>query len=804
MPNFDAINTYYNTMMLTKTTGSYRVADKPLPGGAFAPNTQETIDIMRVNLENNYDKSFIVKYKAMMTNRLNTAVQNLKNAYQALLYNCMTQDVSEASATSVATDYKGNSLAIKDSNGTIIVDPFKSVGGAYDDTRDGTPGDGIDSFDGSIYFNKRVPMRNFEAKGAAMDIANDVKITFRTQEQPPDGSWIDTVVTLMGDNPPPFSFKQKVAEYATTIKAGGFFTAVNYLYNFNPRQIKYTYATSYTQNTSEAGSRGLVDGVDAVLFNSKMTHADDATDQMEQNERLQWLSTNGNEGYMSEIDVTKDSITSEFKTIYKRKADYVASLTSQDIDPRIGQDNGDTNATNISVTGTKLDPISVVSGIKIDTDENYTINSNFVNHYQVLTRTIDYNGYGDGLLSYDAPNVFSSNPGNITARSGITIWESSGIDGSLTHKEIDSVAGISDTELMPGSGKVAKYFTPEFINNVYSLDKFNNVSIAGNYESPYFGNIEITKTDGVERAIIMSKGAIEYKAPETWEINAAEAVPTEWYQSEVKYDTAAENKIWFPYISGSKYASDKITDNNYTNQTINLRRAFNLTDSQLNLNKDAINIQIKSNNSTPFHLMINGHLISTDTSGGANIRDYLIPGPNVVVIQATENSPLIDSSVEGISVSVVGTAGAWFDGYISSMAAVNGGADYIAGTEKMETQSLHKASFWQAQVTKFNPTGVAPDATEIKYLSDPLWTGTTMKRNQTGEVLNPFMLGLMEAINDPKLKDVFKLGLFKDIVVTGTGNTPGGGVVSGSMTLKYDIKTCQISVIQDRFTAKQG
>lgn len=789
MTGFSAINSFYNAAGLLKHTSGDRIATKAVQGGGFNPDTKEALQIMRTEMENQFEKGFIIKYKAMLTNRLNRIVQDLKNSYQALLYNTMVQDVGENS-TGVATDYRGNPLPA--AGGAKV---YKGIG-IGSDTAGGTSDDGINSFDGSSIFGRNVEMRRFMSAGPAMDMYNDLKITFRSQEkEPKPGSWLEDL-SFLGDNPKPFEFHQKIAEYATTVKSGGFFTTLNYLYNFSPRSIKYTYATAYTANTSEAGSRNITGGAFATLFNRKKVDERDATSQDvdAQGDRLQWTNTNTNEGYLTEKDTYSD--------VYGRMAHFHNRDTS-------GLELGN-NPTEATKTFGVSSGTNIISGTIFISKDNYEANTLYTNHYQVLSQTIGYNMDGSGMIKTDAPDIFGSGStrySNILSSGGQTVWESSGIDATLDYSnDINNDGSVNvDDEVMPGSGKISKFFTNKFVNEIHRIEEYNGKDVVGNFESPYLGNVEITKFEGTLRAVAMSKGATEYEPPELWEINASTAIPTDWYQAE-----ANVNSIWFPYVAGSAF--DETGTNSYKDQTVNLRKAFEVTEQEL---KMATTIPVEITSDDNAYLMINGKIFEEPnpspppdkipiniTSGNpktVDIKPYLRAGVNVIAVQVSHASN-VAPKVEGVSIMPGVTAPSWALDKISTAAAPTG---LIKGEDKMSTGT---ASFWQSQIVTYKGVVPAvPDADEAKYISDPKYTGTALKRKATGDALNPFALVLMEAINDlAKHQDIFKLGLFKDIVVVGTANTPAGGTVSASVSLDYDMQTRRISMMQNRFVAKQG
>lgn len=303
---FSNVNVFRSAALNLKSSEPGATADKIIRGGAFSPNTQEAIAIMRSDVDNQWENAYIIKYQALMQNRLNRLKQDLTNSYKSLLEVSSVQQVRENDITSANT-------ALTDVYGKILpnaTEAFKSLtyynneeefsladGGGYAhdpdnlSAEDGVPsyllnttlkqyGPGADA-DKQNGEDGVIEMRKLYVTGPALQVTNSMKIAFRTEEVPTEYTKVELgplpLPIPLGDKP--YVAGQKVAEYSAEVKAGGFFTTLNYLYNFAPRELKYTYPTAYSTNTEEAGSRQVTysDGAktQAVLFNNQVTDSRD-------------------------------------------------------------------------------------------------------------------------------------------------------------------------------------------------------------------------------------------------------------------------------------------------------------------------------------------------------------------------------------------------------------------------------------------------------------------------------------------------------------------------------------------------
>lgn len=296
---FSNVNVFRNTVVGLRASEPGATADKIVRGGAFAPDTKEAVSMMRSDLDNQWENSYIIKYQALMQNRLNRLKQDLTNAYKAILEVSSVQQIREnglTTANSAVTDVYGNLI-------NNAGDAFKRL--KYynneseftgDDANDGSSEDGTPSYlldmnlkqsgssgDGTGTNASRagkIEMRKLYVTGPALQVSNSMKVALRTEEVPPE--YKNPQIPLIGALLPGekgFTPAQKVAEYSADVKSGGFWTTLNYLYNFAPREMKYSYPTAYSTNSEEAGSRQIAAGTanqrQATIFNGEVTDARD-------------------------------------------------------------------------------------------------------------------------------------------------------------------------------------------------------------------------------------------------------------------------------------------------------------------------------------------------------------------------------------------------------------------------------------------------------------------------------------------------------------------------------------------------
>lgn len=301
---FSNVNVFRSVVVGLRASEPGATADKITRGGAFAPDTKEAVAIMRSDIDNQWENSYIIKYQALMQNRLNRLKQELTNAYKSLLEVSSVQQVREnglTSSNSAVTDVYGKLINNADeafkrltyyNDESEFLDDDSSIGvdNSNLSAADGTPSYLLDmnlkqigaSGDGTATAASRagtIEMRKLYVTGPALQIANSMKVAFRTEEVPPEYKNINLpIIGALLPGEKGFTPAQKVAEYSADVKSGGFWTTLNYLYNFAPRELKYSYPTAYSTNTEESGSRQIGSGAtqtQAVIFNGNVTDARD-------------------------------------------------------------------------------------------------------------------------------------------------------------------------------------------------------------------------------------------------------------------------------------------------------------------------------------------------------------------------------------------------------------------------------------------------------------------------------------------------------------------------------------------------
>ncbi len=367
---FSNIDVFRNTVQTLRTSEANSVPNRVKGGGAFSPTTFEAVALSRSELDNQWENSYIIKYQALMQNRLNRLKQDLTNSYKSLLDQSSVQQIRENgsnSANSATTNVYGQMIGgSKDATGATILDPTKENeafrGLHYFDSQtefdkydgygsnsadqnktssDGVPSyyirDKLTQYDGA---GNALPtnvaggassggmgsyeMRKLYVNGPALQITNTMKVTMRTEEVPPKK--VDQ--PLPGIAAMNYTAGEKVAEYSTDVKSGGYWSTLNYLYNFAPRELKYSYPTAYSTTTEETGTRQLdANGnTQALLYEKKVLDTRDAERASKESDnvpeytasskppagsRIKFVSSNANDGYLTErsasYNIAKDS-----------------------------------------------------------------------------------------------------------------------------------------------------------------------------------------------------------------------------------------------------------------------------------------------------------------------------------------------------------------------------------------------------------------------------------------------------------------------------------------------------------------
>lgn len=740
--NFSAFNRLNSVSQALGSNPGDRIPAKLKTGGAFSPNPLETLYAIRVQMDEQWSDNFVVKYRTTMQNRLNFLAQQLRDAYNALLNANATQSIGEGLGTGAREDVANSDyLTAADAAGA---DAFEGWG-LQGDTDDGSMADALSSTRRKLHSSgPDVELRRLGYAGAAMDQTDNVGITMRTEEIPFDeaGGLVEFGAAIGGaltGGDPPFRGKMKVAEYRSQLATGGFWSTVNYLYSFNPRQLKYSYATSYTINSEEAGTR-----TDGYLFDAKLTDSRDydADDQFtDDGGRVKWSSTDSNDGYMTEVDM------SDFNTVYNRITD-----------------SNDATDTITVPAGSSFEQDGVLYENKSGTDQ--TVNTITTNHFNVVKQTLEFNA-----------DSSSGSAGTFTNTESID--RSKGMDGS---REVLIIDG--DETKLPGSGRIAKNFTQKVWDELFTLDQYNGQEVMGNGTNPFIGNLELASFEGVDRAIAMSKGFVERRDPSIMEINASTVTPTDWYYAEAVGGGSAAN-IWFPFVKGTVYGEPALpNDTTYTDMTVQFRKVFELSDYEYDSIPDTgLNVWMKSDNAG--YVIVNGVCLNPgDPSDWGDMKLVNIPksvllrGDNIFGAQVTETGgaenanlgEMLPGDNPGISASILSD--------IEDRIRSGGSSNY------------------QARVIP-NTNGASPTSSELEAFKLET-TGSEIQST------NPLAVIIKEFMNDPRYTDIFRLGLMRNLVVRGIANTPNGSTLTGSLTFNYDTSDRRLNLTQTRLTAKQG
>lgn len=383
--SFSAFNVGLQMMTFTgNKLPQQRLSSKPVAGGSFTPNTLEAAFVMRANLDYQFEKAFLDQHKAKMQNRLNELTKKIQDAYSDLLNVSMSQQVGQEADPNLRADtildgqdVNGSSKildGVLGSNGFedigIVPKTVSKTGENLNETSMGYDGNlsayqgnlttaqannhnntiwrapgleqdqldanGVYADDGSSGYGRlidgvgEVQFRTLtDRTTAAGNVAGDLNVTMRVEDDPPipedanvNLSLLNSVTSgLLGGPPPPTYFNQKVENENTSYKTGGFWSAVNYLYNFAPREIKYSYAVGYTVNSDEAGNdEYLIDGeLVNIRDNPNDTNFDGTDDDpqgyLKKDQRVKWASFDPTEGYQHE----RSGTSNQYPTVVNRQ-----------------------------------------------------------------------------------------------------------------------------------------------------------------------------------------------------------------------------------------------------------------------------------------------------------------------------------------------------------------------------------------------------------------------------------------------------------------------------------------------------
>lgn len=744
--SFSAFNVGRQMMVQTgNVLPQQNFGSRPIAGGSFTPNTLEAAFVLRSNLDYQFEKAFIDKHRATMQNRLNEVSKKLEEAYKDLLNVSMSQQIGEGADRNLRADVRldgtdGTNNAqlisgILGENGfeDLGVDPSGQNGINYGAPGSGNVGsdiwrspnkgadllaaagpygdDGVFGYSRSIGSDAVQFRALTERTTAAGNIGGEMDITLRIEDDPPtpaelNGSleWLTNVTSaITGGAPEPTYFNQQVAQYSASYSTGGFWSSVNYLYNFAPREIKYSYAVGYTVNSDEAGNDEylvngeLVDYRDVPSTNTDTeltsgtylytsgtfdpgigwsgtnmwvsgtldptgsnggewvitgtTGSSDPDSYLFNPNRVKWSSNNPLEGYQHE----RSGTSSTYPTVTNRQKAWLnedpMANTAWDIDPThdkglthvvenlifqsgtytydgsfVNNTGGHGNLvqTQANSNGTMVDLID--SNIQLGTVFRHTVdmteNANeddvteatgssdfqvndrgrirsslFFNHYEVETRTVEFNNKNNidvaELTDVETLSLADDAAGNIYVKGGIA--RSSSIDATKSYDNVKVNPSDPDsaTEISRSTGNVSKTFNGEFLHSLHKIQSINGQDVVGNENkqaSPTIGNFELGRYEGVERSFQMNRNIVDYTPPSDMEINAANTVPTDWYQAEMLV-SATQNpqdpnngKIWFPHVEDTLYSapgSDGYGRAQSERQVIQARNTFSVTRDEL-------------------------------------------------------------------------------------------------------------------------------------------------------------------------------------------------------------------------------
>lgn len=711
--SFSAFNVGRQMMDMTSNKlPQNRFGSKPVAGGSFTPSTLEAAFVMRSSLDYQFEKAFNDKYKAQMQNRLNELSKRLQEAYTDLLNTSMAQQIGQEADAHLRADVKldGND----GSGGAALIDGVAGENGFEDigiipksPSRAGdlnetavnylTPGavnsgdkiwrapgmtyDRLDpnypsankyADDGMSGYGRRlggdeVQFRTLlDHTTAGGNVAGELNITMRLEDDPPipeeadfSTDLLNTVTSfLLGGPPDPTYFNQKVDQNTTNYKTGGFWSTVNYLYNFAPREMKYTYAVGYTVNSDEAGN-------DQYLINGELVDDRDIPGPgqayTDKDKRLKWTSFDPTEGYTHE----RSGTINNYPTVINREKAWVDGVDNSANGVRAIWDNNFTDAegqvkivenlifqsgtyiydgtfvneqgkgdpvpgtidrggglivqysgtsatgltslleSNIELgsifrqkvdledTGAPLDkdgnPIAGgVLGSQDDeippsTSQDFKVtarganrSSLFYNHYEVETRTVEFNNskrndvdelWDPSADPFGTPDDVSDDGiGKVYAFGGMVRSKSVDASKNYDYIEIDhdndpTTAKVK--EISRNSGNVNGTYNGEFVQSLHKITSVNGQDIVGNDKkqaSPVLGGFEIGKYEGIMRSQQMSRNIVDYVAPLAMDIDASGAVPTDWHQAELLAPEGTDptnpmnGHIWFPFIEDTLFS----------------------------------------------------------------------------------------------------------------------------------------------------------------------------------------------------------------------------------------------------------
>lgn len=445
---FSAFNISRTMVQFTGNSPGSKIPNRPVAGGSFTPNTMESFVMLRSQLDNQFESAFVTKYKSLMQNRLNSMADKLRSSYGNLLNISMGQQIGANAGASVRSDTiidgTTGTAAQTISNAVAGDDAFVDIGVSHKSvgaealtgvnfaaTQDGLNSDGITGYSRDIGGTRNAEFRMMSPVArAAADMAGKMKITMRTEEDPPDdinnpfNFFTDALAFAFGGPPEPTQFNMKVSDYETDFNVGGFWSAVNYLYNFAPRQLRYTYGIGYSANSDEAGNKAYL--VEGALVDGRDIQGGPGTDtsyaafggnpaSQPKGNRLKWAGMDPTQGYTTEVSGSQanfGTVTNRQKVLIERTDQFGNQLWYSAILPA----NGDADIVDdvTVMSGSKFyggpddtsgmydtaTPTNVEENSKIiiESSISYTVTSTlFMNHYEMETRTVDFNTPNSGV-----------------------------------------------------------------------------------------------------------------------------------------------------------------------------------------------------------------------------------------------------------------------------------------------------------------------------------------------------------------------------------------------------------------------
>jgi len=980
--SFSAFNVGRDMIALTSNKSpALRLSSRPVAGGSFTPNTLEAAFVLRSGLDYQWEKAFIDQHRAKMQNRLNELVKQLQEAYTDLLNVSMSQQIGENAALDMRSDVRldGNGVAqliegIGGANGfeDLGVRPDSQVSVNFNAPGSGNVGDNIwrtpyklpdllngvtGADDGLMGYgraigNTQVQFRALtEQTTAGGNMGGDLSITMRIEDDPPvppdlNGSlqFLNQITSaILGGPPPPTYFNQKVEQHETTFQTGGFWSTVNYLNNFAPRELVYTYAVGYTVNSDEAGDTSYLINGELVNVSDYPTSTATAypvtTDDA--GERVKWASFDPTEGYQLELSGSSERYTTvvnrqkawfvddpEFNSIgnelwrqgataadgevaivdglifqsgtYTYRGQFINQFGVGNsvggttmVGGTVVQTQANNNGTLVNLTESNIQWGTIFKH-KVDMEEDgleddtsgpsasdplvinarAALNSSlFFNHYIVETRTVEFNNSErkdvPDMTNAPTPTDLSDDgTGKIYVHGSLE--RSYSVDASKAYDRVVEPGSPPGTvgEISRSAGNVSSSFNGEFIQSLHRIESFNGQNVVGNdpkKAAPILGGFEVGRYEGVLRSFHMGRNIIDYVPPSKMEVNAANAVPTDWYQGEITSvggnpGNPDDGFIWFPLVRDTLYAYH---ENDVAGgpggygrlgaprQLIQARNTFNLTQDDLmelrpvngpandgvdgwvrdasgvlrptydkkefNVNVDLTGIHYNALNAQQQpKIFVNGREVTaiptvTVVDAAANVANvsysfdmgpFLQTGLNSISIQASDGS-FTNALANNYTEGIRVTAGA------GNMAEVNDilNASVITGYNDVSS-AVYAPEFQRPGTQKVQSrwqTRVVPTTAELDANNTLIHLSSQIATTgSSNKQANSFVEILNSIMNQEKYRDIFRLGLMSNlnqIAITGQANLPNGASLEGAMSVYYDQLTQQVIVFQDKLIA---